>query len=68
MDDTIIRLQEIISHLEHNFSKLSEELYTQQKELAALRHHVLQLQTQLRSALQENSIRPPDEETPPPHY
>ncbi len=68
MDNTIIRLQEIISHLEHNFSKLSVELYTQQKELSALRNHVLQLQTQLRTALQEHSIRYPDEETPPPHY
>lgn len=67
MNNHILQLQEMVSHLEHGFSKLSEELYTQQKELAALRNHVLFLQKQLCKTIENNSVVQPNED-PPPHY
>jgi uncharacterized coiled-coil protein SlyX len=68
MNTSIIQLQEIIAHLEHDVSKLSQELYIQQKELAMLRIQVQQLGSQLRTAVDSSPVRSADQETPPPHY
>jgi uncharacterized coiled-coil protein SlyX len=68
MDETVIRLQEMISHLEHDFSKLSAELYTQQKELAVLRQQVLSLQKKLEASADNTPLQTLTQEPPPPHY
>lgn len=68
MDDTIIKLQETVAYQNVEIAQLSEELYTQQKELAALR-----LQLDRLSSLMQNSQAQPGThdgtpEPPPPHY
>lgn len=65
----IIKLQEALAHQGEDMVRLSEELYTQQKEIAQLRSQVTRLQAKLQAAVEEGSVvRSIDQETPPPHY
>lgn len=69
MDEMIIRLQEAIAHQGEDILRLSDELYTQQKEIADLRRQLQLLHAKLKAASEEGTgIRPANEETPPPHY
>ncbi len=65
MSDSTIALQEELAHQALEISRLSDELYAQQKE-------ILQLKDQLgdfKEALESGThIRSQEEETPPPHY
>ena len=67
MEDDIYKLQEIVTNQGEDIQKLSHELYTQQKEIAALREVVKNLKNKM-DAHKENIIRPIQEEEPPPHY
>ena len=62
--DPIFKLQEIVSHQEQEIERLSDALIAQQKQIDLLKAHMARMETQL----QEQGIRRPDEETPPPHY
>ena len=68
MNDIIIKIEEVLTHQGEDIARMSEELYTQQKELAALRGQVTKLTDKIKSLQEEGNIRPVDEETPPPHY
>lgn len=68
MSDDITRLQEAVAHQAKELAQLSDEVYTQQKEITILRQQVRILASRLRAAAGEGAIRSPEEETPPPHY
>jgi len=69
MNEDIITLQIAITRQEDDISRLSDELYTQQKEIAELRTYIQKVDNILGHLKQdENNIRQPNEETPPPHY
>ena len=69
MEDIMITLQETISHQGDDIRRLSEELYTQQKEIAFMHEQIARLEARLKHLLpNESNIRPIDQETPPPHY
>jgi len=65
MSDSTIALQEELAHQALEISRLSEELYAQQKEIAVLKEQVGDFKEALESGA---LIRSPEEETPPPHY
>ena len=61
----MIELQEELSHQAYEISRLSDELYAQQKEIL----HLKQQLGSFKEALEGGShIRSQAEETPPPHY
>jgi len=65
----MIRLQTIVGHQEEDIAHLSNELYTQQKELDKLKQQMAALIERLRSishAADSNQDKSP--EPPPPHY
>lgn len=69
MKETIITLQEVVSHQGEEILRLSDELYVQQKEIAELRSQLMLLQAKLQAAVEEGAgVRSIDQETPPPHY
>lgn len=69
MDETIIKLQNIVQDQADEIASLSAELYTQQKELAALKKQFALIVNRL-TALSQNDgvVKDASEETPPPHY
>ncbi len=69
MDKTIIQLQEAIAHQSADISHLSDELYAQQKELAALRQQMDALNAKLKTmAEDQGDAQAHGDEPPPPHY
>lgn len=69
MNDPITQMQETLAHQDEEIRRLSDEVYAQQKELAQLKQQFALLQDKFRAALAEdNGMRSPDQETPPPHY
>ena len=69
MDESMIALQTRLLHQEEDISKLSKELYMQQKELAKLKQQFTALALRFQSlASEESSVRDIKDETPPPHY
>lgn len=69
MENDIIKIQEIISHQGDEISRLSAELYAQQKEINKLGEQLKKLQARFKVATgDEEGIRPTDQEVPPPHY
>ncbi|NBO17726.1 MAG: SlyX family protein [Proteobacteria bacterium] len=67
MDDTIITLQTIVAHQGEDIAALSQELYTQQKELALLKQQMGVLLERLRT-LADAGPQDKAQEPPPPHY
>jgi uncharacterized coiled-coil protein SlyX len=67
MDEMMIRLQTIVGHQEEEISNLSNELYTQQKELNALKQQMAVLLERFRS-LPDDGAQDKGMEPPPPHY
>ena len=68
MNEAIIKLQEIISHQSEDIARLSDEMYTQQKELAELNARLTKITAKLESMQEIDNIRTPEQESPPPHY
>lgn len=69
MDDTIIKLQEAISHQGEDISHMSDVLYAQQKEIENLRQQVIKLAQKLESIRNDSAdTQNIGAEPPPPHY
>ena len=69
MDESLIQMQELLSHQGDEIARLNDELIVQGKEIELLRRQVKQLLARAEAAADENAgIRPIDQETPPPHY
>lgn len=69
MENDIVALQEIVSHQQEEIARISDELYTQQREITALRNELASLRAVLKASAGDGfQIRSPDQETPPPHY
>lgn len=70
MDDIIIHMQTTIDRHEMDIVNLSDELYTQQKEVAKLRDQLAQLEQRLKSLADEDYSAQTElgQEPPPPHY
>jgi uncharacterized coiled-coil protein SlyX len=60
-------LQTKIAFLERANTELSDQLYRQHREIAALTLRVSDLANRLQAAVAEERLRTPDEERPP-HY
>jgi SlyX protein len=61
MDDRTTRLEEQVALMQADFSQMSDELYSQQREIETLKSRLL-------SAQSDSGILKPEEDTPPPHY
>lgn len=69
MNNDIVTLQEITTYQQEEITRLSDELYTQQKEINALRAELASLRAMLKASAGDGfQIRSQAEETPPPHY
>ena len=69
MTDPITQPQEHIAFQDEEISRLSDELYAQQREIARLRMQLERLEARIKTlANPDSGIRNPEEETPPPHY
>lgn len=66
MEDMIIQLQETLAHQGEEILRLSEELYTQQGEIANLHEQYKKLESKYLAVLDDN--RNIDQDVPPPHY
>jgi SlyX protein len=58
-------LEERYAHLEHLVTELSDVVYRQQREIEALRHHVLMLKDKMSG---DPGIVDPAQQERPPHY
>ena len=67
MDKKLQDIQEQAAFMQAEIAQMSEELYAQQKDIAALRMEITVLTSKLQST-QESGILRPDEDAPPPHY
>ena len=65
MTESLTALQEIVAHQELEISRLSDEIYAQQREIAQLRQMLLKFKETVESLSQ---LRSAEDETPPPHY
>lgn len=69
MTDGTLRLQEAMAHLQQDISRLSDELYTQQREIVELRGYIKLLESRLEQAvLDAAGASKHEQEPPPPHY
>lgn len=68
MDDRTTRLEEQVALMQADFSQMSDELYSQQREIGSLRQEIETLKSRLLSAQSDSGILKPEEDTPPPHY
>ena len=70
MEPDIIALQEAVAHQGDDILRLSDELYTQQKEIAMLHRKLASLQAKFAAATDDSGAAPHnvDQEPPPPHY
>jgi SlyX protein len=67
MDKKLQDIQEQAAFMQAEIAQMSEELYAQQKDIAALRMEIAVLTSKLQST-QESGILRADEDVPPPHY
>lgn len=65
MTESLTALQEIVAHQELEISRLSDEIYAQQREIAQLRQMLLKFKETVESLSQ---LRSAEDEIPPPHY
>lgn len=69
MDEMMIRLQTILGYQEEEIAHLSQELYTQQKELQQLKRQMATLLDRLRCLpAAAEGMQDLGGEPPPPHY
>lgn len=67
MENRITDIEIDLSHLEHTIQELNEVVYRQQQTIDRLEDELKSLRTQF-LAVAPSPVRPPGEETPPPHY
>jgi len=69
MENLVKKLEEQISFLQHEISQMSEELYSQQKEIKILKQEISKLLikriNELDSGVESNVIK---DDKKPPHY
>ena len=65
MADDLTELQEMLAHQAMEISRLSEEMYAQQKEIRQLKQKLGRFLEAVESL---SHLRSEAEETPPPHY
>ena len=68
MEQNLTSLQETIAHMAQDLRDLSDELYQQQKDMAALRTEIEHLRQKIKTAGTDSGILRPEEDSPPPHY
>lgn len=69
MDERIVKLENIVQEQADEIASLSTELYTQQKEIAALTRQLALFGDRLMHLSQNDGVvKDASEETPPPHY
>ncbi len=69
MEKEIIKLQEMLAHQGAEITELSDELYSQHKELTALKQYIQVLEVKFQAAVDSQSdINLPQDDAPPPHY
>ena len=68
MEQDLTSLQETLAHMAQDLRDLSDELYQQQKDMAALRTEIEHLRQKIKTAGADSLILRPEEDSPPPHY
>ena len=70
MEQDIIALQELYAHQSHELRCLSDELFTQQKQITQLQHKVNILINHIKKQQdsEQGLMRDASQEIPPPHY
>ena len=68
MTDKIQNLEEAVAFMQSEITQLSDELYSQQKEMAELRLEIAKLSAKLQAAQGDGGILNPMDDAPPPHY
>ena len=68
MDDRTTRLEELVALMQADLSHMSDELYSQQREIGSLRQEIETLKSRILSAQSDSGILKPEEDTSPPHY
>ena len=68
MDKNLKELQEFTANLQAEIQQMSEELFTQQKELTILRSEIKILTQKMETVLTDSNVLKPDEDKSPPHY
>ena len=68
MDKNLKELQELTANMQAEIQQMSEELFTQQKELTILRSEIEILTQRMQTILTDSNILNPDEDKLPPHY
>lgn len=68
MDNKVKELQELTANMQAEIQQMSEELFTQQKELTVLRSEIELLTQRMQTTFSDNDILRTDEDKLPPHY
>ena len=68
MENLVKKLEEQIAFLEHEVSQMSDELYSQQKEITILKKKFLYFETKINDLENSNEINISDINKKPPHY
>lgn len=69
MEKEIINLQEIVAHQGIEITELGDELYSQHKEIEALKQYIKIVEAKFQAAMDtDTNINQPQDDAPPPHY
>ncbi len=68
MTDPQQKMQEQMAFMQAELNQLSDEIFAQQKEIAALKTALEFVKAKLNSAQSDSGILTPAEDRPPPHY
>ena len=68
MDKIIKKLEEQISFMQQEILEMSDEIFTQQKEITKLTVDLLNLKNKIQDVENSSGMRNVNEEIPPPHY
>ena len=68
MDNKLKELQELTANMQTEIQQMSDELFTQQKELTILRSEIENLTQRMQIVLTDSDVLRSDEDKLPPHY
>ena len=68
MDDQVKKLEEKLAFLQLDLQQMSDELFSQQREITMLKVKILNLEDKVKSLDHQNGILHPEDDSPPPHY
>ena len=68
MQEIIKKLEEQIAFLQQEMIQISDEVYSQQKEISKLTHELLFVKNKLHAFENNSELREIEDEAPPPHY